>query len=590
MKKFCALLLLWPVVAHALNGVGLGEPAAYPEGFRHFAYVNPAAPKGGALTLPMPGGFDTLNPFALKGDREAGVAMLTLDQLMVKSYDEPFAMYGLLAEDMRLASDGLSVTFKINPKARFHNGDHVLAKDVAFSFNTLTRDKAAVPIYKFYWADVASVETPALRTVVFRFKRRNAELHMILGELPVFSHKSYPKGLAAAPNTVPIGSGPYRLARTDAGRMSEFRRDADYWAKDLPTRKGMFNFDTVRLRYYRDDSVRIEGIKGGRYDFVQETVARNWARTYPENLLAKRHLQKYEWIHNNTAGMQGFVMNQRRKPFDNLLVRQALVESFDFESINTRLFYGLYQRSNSLFTNSVMAADGRPQGRELALLDEIRGKLPATVFEEDVPQPPVADPVLGVRPNLLKARALLNKAGYRYLNGVLVDDAGNPLVIEFLTPSKTYERITAKWQRDLAKIGIRLNVRVVDSAVYQKRLDDFDYDMTIVVYSNSESPGNEQFNYFSCEAAKTPGSRNWAGVCDPAIEALLPKFTGFTSREELTAAAKALDRVIRHQYILVPNWYSRQHRVIYRNNLHIPENLPKYYSAMSLMLETGWVR
>ena len=589
-QLFFTALCSLPALALAAHGISLGQPPRYAAGFAHFQYANPAAPKGGSFSLPVAGGFDTLNPFTLKGDHEAGVATLTLDTLMAKSDDEPFAMYGLLAEDVFVASDGLSVTFKLNPKARFHNGDAVLAKDVAASFNTLTRDAAAAPMYKFYWADVARVDTPDVRTVVFRFKQRNAELHMTLGELPVFSHKSYPKGLAAAPNALPIGSGPYRFVRADTNRQSEYRRDAAYWAQNLPTRKGMYNFDTVRFKYYRDDSVRIEGIKGGQYDFVQENIARNWARAYPESVLQKRNLQKHEWQHSNTAGLQGFVMNTRRKPLDDIRVRRALVLSFDYESINNRLFYGLYKRSYSLFTNGSMAAEGKPQGAERALLNSVRNKLPAAVFDEPVPLPPQTDPALGVRPNLVQARALLQSAGYRYRGGVLVDKQGRPLVLEFLSPSKTYERVTAKWQRDLAKIGITLNVRVADAAVYQKRRNDFDYDLTIVVYANSESPGNEQFNYFGCQAAKTPGSNNWAGVCDPAVETLLKRFENFNNRAELTAAARALDRVIRHQYIVVPNWYADKYRVIYRNTIALPAQMPQYYSATDWALKAGWVR
>ncbi|WP_373753040.1 extracellular solute-binding protein [Neisseria weixii] len=583
-------LMLATSSAFAAHGLGLGQPPKYPSHFKAFDYVNPNAPKGGTFTLPVQGGFDTLNPFTLKGDHEAGVATLTLDTLMEKSLDEPFAMYGLLAEDVSLASDGLSVTFKLNPKARFHNGEPVLAKDVAASFNTLTQDKAAAPMYRFYWSDVAKVETPAARTVVFRFKKKNAELHMILGELPVFSHKSYPQGLAAAANTMPIGSGPYRFARADSGRLSEYRRDKNYWAKDLPVRKGRYNFDTVRFRYFKDDSVRIEGIKGGRYDFVQENIARNWARAYPDDILKKRGLSKHEWQHGNTAGMQGFVMNQRRQPFDNVLVRQAMVESFDFENTNTKLFYGTYRRSNSFFTNSAMAATGKPSGAELALLNTVKTQLPQAVFTQNVPQPPVVNPQIGVRPQLLKARTLLLKAGYRYQNGKLVDKQGRPLVFEFLSPSKTYERVTAKWQRDLAKIGVGMNIRIADPAVFQKRMNAFDYDMTIVVYANSESPGNEQFNYFGCEAAKTEGSRNWAGVCDPAVDVLLKRFENFSSREELIVSARALDRVLRHQYIVVPNWFSDRYRVVYLNNLGIPSTLPKYYSPLDWALSSAWIK
>ncbi|OSI10396.1 extracellular solute-binding protein [Neisseria zoodegmatis] len=591
MKSLFALLLLLPAAyVSAAHGLALGQPVLHPAGFQSFHYVNPNAPKGGTFTMPLPGGFDTLNPFTLKGDHESGITTLTLDTLLEKGMDEPFAMYGLLAEDVSLASDGLSVTFKLHPKARFHNGDPVLAKDVAASFNTLVKDPAAAPMYKFYWADVARVDTPDARTAVFRFKKRNAELHLILGQLPVFSHKSYPKGLAAAPNTPPIGSGPYRIGKTENGRLSEFVRDKHYWAQNLPTRKGRYNFDTVRFKYYKDESVRLEGIKGGQYDFMQENVARNWARGYSDAVLSKRNLRKHKWKQNNTAGMQGFVMNQRRKPFDNILVRQALVESFDFESINARMFYGAYRRSNSFFTNGETAARGKPEGMELALLEKVRPHLPAAVFDQNVPEPPVTDPVLGVRPNLLKARALLEKAGYRYHQGVLKDAQGKPLVIEFLSPSKTYERITAKWQRDLAKIGIRMNVRLADQSVFQKRMNDFDFDMTIVVYGNSESPGNEQANYFSCAAAQTKGSNNWAGVCYPAVEALLKHFEHFESRAELVAASRALDRVMRHQYIIVPNWYSDRHRVVYRDHFKVPERHPKYYQAIEWALTAGWIQ
>ncbi|STZ75389.1 extracellular solute-binding protein [Bergeriella denitrificans] len=585
---FAAALLAAP--ARADHGLSLGQPPKYAAGFPSFDYVRADAPKGGTLTLPLPGGFDTLNPFTLKGDHESGMAMLTLDTLMEKSWDEPFAVYGLLAEDVRVAPDGLSVTFRINPRARFHNGDPVLAKDVAASFNTLTADPAAAPMYKFYWGDVARVETPAPRTVVFHFKQRNSELPLILGELPVFSHKSYPKGLASAANTPPIGSGPYRFAKAERGRQSEYRRDPQYWAQNLPVRKGRYNFDTVRFKYYKDDSVRIEGLKGGQYDFMQENVARNWARAYPEAALQKRGLAKHEWTHRNTAGMQGFVMNTRKPPFDNILVRRAMVESFDFETTNSRMFYSAYRRSNSFFTNSELAARGRPEGAELALLNPLKAQLPPQVFAQDAPEPPRIDAAQGVRPNLLKARALLEQAGYRYRNGVLVDKQGRPLAFEFLSPSKTYERVTAKWQRDLAKIGVKMTVRTADSAVFQKRMTAFDFDMTIVVYANSNSPGNEQAMYFGCEAARTEGSRNWAGVCLPAVEALLKKFEHFNSRTELVAAARALDRVMRHQYIVVPNWYADTYRVVYRDTLGFPATMPLYYSPMERALSVGWYR
>lgn len=591
MKKlFAAALCLLSPALYAAHGFSLGAPLLYPPDFKHFSYVNPDAPKGGPLVLPALGGFDTLNPFTLKGEAASGIGILTVDQLMVQGQDEPFAMYGLLAESAELAPDGLSVIFKLNPKARFHNGDPVLAKDVKTSFELLTKDEAAQPMYRLYWPDVAGVDELDARTVRFRLKQRNAELHLTLGQLPVFSHKSYPKGLAAAPNTPPIGSGPYRLGKSESGRNIEFKRDKGYWAQNLPARKGMFNFDTVRFLYYRDNAVRIEGIKGGRYDFTEEYTARNWARAYPDTILQKRALEKREWPHNNTAGMQAFVMNQRRGFFKDIRVRRALVLSFDFESINQRLFYGTYTRSNSFFTNSEMAATGKPEGAELEILKPLSGKLPEAVFKHDVPQPPKTDIQTGIRPNLLQARALLLAAGYRYRDGLLVGKDGKPVQIEYLASHKSFEKTAVKWQRDLAKIGISLNIRLADTALYQRRIKNFDYDIIMTTYANSESPGNEQFSYHSCQAAKTPGERNYAGLCDEAVEALLKRFSSFTSRADLVASARALDRVLRWQYLVVPNWYSAKKRVIYRNTLAMPERLPKYYDATTWALETWWVK
>lgn len=281
-------------------------------------------------------------------------------------------------------------------------------------------------------------------------------------------------------------------------------------------------------------------------------------------------------------------MNQRRAFFQDVRVRQALVLSFDFESINERLFYSAYRRSNSYFTNSEMAATGKPQGRELELLQPLQNHLPAAVFKNDVPQPPTVDATIGIRPNLMQAKALLLAAGYRYQNGKLVDKNQRPVTIEYLTPSKNFERAVLKWQRDLAKIGITLNIRVTDAALYQKRINDFDFDLVTTVYANSQSPGNEQFDYYSCQSAKTPGSRNFAGICDPAIERLLPNFASFKNREDLVASARALDRVLRWQYLVIPNWHSNVYRVIYRDTLGVPAKAPKYYAATDWALSTWW--
>lgn len=567
--------------------LSLGQAPQYGPNFGHFGYVQPQAPKGGSLNLPWPGGFDTLNPFTLKGDKEIGISLLTLDTLMTQGADEPFAMYGLLAEDLQLAADGLSATFRLHPRARFHNGDPVLAADVAASFKILTEDAAATPLYRLYWGDVARVRVVNERTVRFEFKKRNAELHLILGSLPVFSHKSYPNGLAAAPNTPPIGSGPYRLQQA-RGTVAEYRRAADYWAQNLPSRRGMYNFDTVRIKYYRDETAKIEGMKAGQYDVLQEHVARQWARAYNNPSLQARGLTRQAYPQHRTAGMQGFVLNARRSPLNDIRVRQALVLSFDFETVNQQLFYGSYRRSNSYFTNSEMAARGLPGADELAILEPLRRQLPPEVFSQPVPEPPQTDPQLGVRPNLLRARSLLLQAGYRYHHGCLVNRNGQPLQLEFLTYSKTFERVVAKWQRDLAKIGVQLQVRVVDGAIFQRRMNDFDFDISITGYSNSESPGNEQLDYFSCKAAATPGSKNWAGVCDPAVDALLRHFEHFENRAQLVASARALDRVMRHRYLVVPNWHSPDDRLVYWRKFGQPARPPRYGSALEWVISSWW--
>lgn len=583
----CALALLMRV-ACADFGVALGDQPKYGAGFTHFDYVNPQAVKRGMLTVPMTGSFDSLNPFTLKGEKEAGVSALTLDTLMVQSEDEPFSAYGLLAEDLSLAADGLSATFRLNPAARFHNGDAVTAQDVAYSFRTLTEDAAAAPMYRFYWAGVRTVKVVDARTVRFEFKQKNAELHLILGQLPVFSHKSFPQGLAAAGNAVPIGSGPYRLQRTVAARLSEFTRDKNYWAQNLPTRRGMYNFDTVRFKYYQDETARVEALKAGEYDVIAENVARLWARAYPDTVLKKRGLVKKTFAHHNDAGMQGFVLNLRRKPLQNEALRRALILSFDFESVNRLLFYGLYRRSDSFFTNTELAARGLPGEDELAILRPLKHLLPPDVFTTPALTPAVTDAALGVRPNLIRARDLLLAAGYRYRDGYLYDAQGVRVSLEFLTYSKMFERSVAKWQRDLAKIGITLNLRTTDAALFQKRINDFDYDIAIVGYGNTLSPGNEQLNYHSCAAAKTPGSQNYAGVCDPAVEQILPHFLHYRDRRELVAASRALDRVLRRKHMIVPNWYADRHRMIYRAELQQPATLPLYYQGLSWAIETWW--
>jgi len=583
------LLLLWAARGMAAPAQAMGYTPKYAAGFTHFDYVEPQAPKGGQLVLPAQGSFDTLNPFTLKGDKADGVQALLLDTLGVSSEDEPYSCYGLLADDMQLAADKLSVRFHLNPLARFANGRPVQAADVVASFNTLTRDPAATPLYRVYWADVQQAVAVDATTVRFDFKRRNSELHMTLCQLPVFSRQwiAAGKSLADVALQPPVGSGPYVLERYDLGKNISFKRNPQYWAARLPVRRGMFNFDRISYRYYQDETARLEAFKAGEFDVSAENMAKQWARGYVGPKFDDGRIIKKTLPHQRSAGMQGFVFNLRRQQFADKRLRQAISLAFDFEWANRNLFYGQYQRSNSFFTNSDLAARGLPGPDELKLLEPIKEKLDPAVFGLPV-EPPFTDGRYGIRRNLRQARQLLFEAGWRYEGGQLVDHRGRPLRIEFLTYSKVYDRVASGWQQNLAKLGITLTVRLVDPAIYQRRLNDFDYDMTGVVYGASNSPGNEQLDYHSCQAAQTPGSQNWAGLCDPAVEALLPNFQRFADRRQLQAASRALDRVLRAGYYLLPNWYLPYYRMAWWNRFGQPAKLPLYYSPTTWAIETWW--
>ncbi|WP_281661094.1 extracellular solute-binding protein [Microvirgula aerodenitrificans] len=689
--------------AMASSSVALGYTPKYPAGFRQFDYVNGDAPRGGRLRLPALGSFDTLNPFTLKGDKEAGVAALMFDTLAEKSLDEPFSLYGLLADDMRLAPDGKSVTFHLNPRARFSNGDPVLAADVVASFDALTRDKSAHPRYRFYWADITRAVAVGPLTVRFDFRERNAELHMIIAELPIFSRKwGNGKPLGERTLIAPIGSGPYRLKSYQLGRQSVFERRDDYWARDLPVRRGMFNFDQVVFRYLRDDTVRLESFKAGEYDVSPENIAKQWARGYRGERFDDGRIVKATFPHQNPQGMQGFAMNLRRAPFQDRRVREAMVLAFDFEWANHKLFYDQYSRSNSYFSNSELAAQGMPSAAELKLLEPYRGQLPPAVFGPAVTAPDNGSPaalranlrraaallteagypmrgsqrvdargrplelefqdrrvreamvlafdfewanhklfydqysrsnsyfsnselaaqgmpsaaelkllepyrgqlppaVFGpavtapdngspaaLRANLRRAAALLTEAGYPMRGSQRVDARGRPLELEFLTFSKTYERIIAPYARNLARLGILLSVRTVDPAIYQQRSDDFDFDMTVAVYPMSLSPGNEMFEFFGSKTAESRGSTNTVGLKSPVVDHLLGEFTRFQNREQLVTASRALDRVLRADYLMVPNWHLARHRIAYWNRFGYPKTLPRYYQPLDWVIRTWW--
>lgn len=581
--------LCWALAqpAVAAPSMALGYTPKYKPGFSHFDYVNPQAPKGGQLLLPGFGGFDSLNPFVLRSEVAGGITELMFETLTEQSLDEPFSAYGLLAEDMALAPDRLSVTFRLNPKARFSNGDPVTAADVKFSFDTLKSD-AAHPRYRFYWGDIKNAEALDARTVRFNFVKINPELHMLAGQIPVFSKKWLAgKPLNKVALETPIGSGPYTIEKYALGKNISFKRNPEYWGRDLPTRRGMYNFDRVALVYYKDDTVQVEGLKAGEFDFMFVTNSKQWARDFEGPRFASGEIKKTELKHRNNAGMQGFIFNIRKPYFADRRVRRAITLAFDFEWSNRNLFYNQYTRCDSYFSNSELASRGIPQGDELSLLAPYRDKLPPELFTRPW-QPPRTAPPHSLRNNLLEAKKLLEQAGWKVSNGALRNAQGQPLEFQVLLAQKGFERIMAPFAANLAKLGIRATYRTVDTALYQRREETRDFDMLVESFGQSQSPGNEQFNMWHSSVADKEGSGNYIGIKDPVVDAMIEKVIYAPDRKALVTATRALDRVLLHGEYLVPNWYSATHRIAYWDKFGFPKTLPLYYAATEWVIKTAW--
>jgi microcin C transport system substrate-binding protein len=590
------LLLLWfPAwVSLAPNAVAapsmaLGYTPKYPPGFQHFDYVNPDAPKGGDLVLSAPGSFDKLNPYTLKGTDAAGLDGLVVETLMEQSQDEPYSLYAHLAQDISLAPDKLSVTFRLDPRAHFSDGTPVLAEDVKFTFDAL-KSQLAHPRYRFYWADIRRAVVLGPRAVRFDFARVNPELHLIVAQMPVFSHRWI--GEQPFDKVVlqpPVGSGPYLMQEMDMGKRVTYERDPNYWARDLNTRRGMFNFDRIIFKYYKDETVRFEAFKAHEFDFMFEYISKRWARDYVGPAFKSGQIVRRELPHKNDAGMQGFVFNLRRELFKDRRVRRAITLAMDFEWSNRNLFYNQYTRCNSYFSNSELAAPPLPDKGELALLGPLRAHLDPAVFTEAWYAPSTMPPG-SLRANLREAKSLLTDAGWTLRDGVMQDSHGRRLEFEILLSqtNKGFERVLAPYARNLAKIGVRLTYRTVDGALYQRRLDTFDFDMGVESFGQSQSPGNEQVGYWHSSTADQEGSNNVIGIKDPAVDALVNSVIYAADRQHLVTAVHALDRVLLHGDYLVPNWYIATHRVAYWDKFGIPERLPLYYSADSWMLRTWW--
>jgi len=574
------------LAAHAFSLYGTPK---YPEGFKHFDYVNPDAPRGGSLYLANPDrrtSFDKFNPFSLKGVSAAGVSNLMFETLASISADEIATMYGLLAEHMELAPDRMSMTFRLHPKARFNNGDPVTAADVKHSFDSLVAKGA--PQFKIQYAEVKQCVVVDERTVRFDFKTLNHELPLIVGTVPVFSRKW---GANTAFDRIqleaPISTGPYLIDQYSLGRSISYRRNPNYWGNDVPSRRGMFNFERIIYQFYKDDTARLEAFKAGEFDVVVENVAKHWARAYIGPKFESGEIIKRELKHSNGAGMQGFMMNLRRPQFQDLRVRKALTLALDFEWMNRQLFYGQYKRIYSFFNNSDLAATGLPSADELKLLEPLRDKLDPAVFGP-APVPPTTEAPSSLRANLVKAKELLQEAGWEYRDGVLRNAKGEPLTIEIIDDQGSMSRIISVYVRNLQKLGIQVNQRTADFALIQRRMQEFDFEMTTSNLGAFTSPGNELFDMYSSAAADENGSSNMWGLKDPAVDKLVAAVVAATSWKDLVAASRALDRVLLHKYIAVPHWYSGTHRVAYRNRFGIPDVVPKYYQADGYVISTWW--
>ena len=575
--------------ALAAPSVALGYTPKYPPGFHHFDYVNPDAPRGGDLILSAFGNFDSFNPYQLKGIPAAGLSDLVFESLMEQSLDEPYSLYAHLADDIEIAPDRLSVTFRLNPKARFSNGAPVTAQDVQFSFETLT-GKLAHPRYRFYWADIRRAVALDTRYVRFEFAKVNPELHLIAAQMPVFARAWVGDTPFDKLSTAqPIGSGPYVVEGYDFGKRVSYMRNPHYWAKDHNTRRGMFNFERIVFKYYKDETVRHEAFKAGEFEFLFENNSKKWARDYTGPQFDSGQIRRTELKHSNNAGMQGFVFNLRRPLFQDIRVRQAIGLALDFEWSNRNLFYNQYTRCYSYFSNSELAATGLPGPDEIALLAPFRKQLPHTVFTEAW-KPPSTLPPDSLRANLRRARDLLAEAGWTLKDGMLQNNNGERLEFEIMLVSvqKGFERIIAPFARNLAKLGIELRYRTVDSALYQRRTDTFDFDMIVESFGQSQSPGNELVGLWHSSTADQEGANNVMGLKSPVVDALIQKVIYAPDRKRLITATRALDRVLLHGEYVVPNWFIATHRIAYWDRFGIPARVPLYYAAESWMLRSWW--
>ncbi len=570
---------------HVSHGIAKpGEPK-YPADAKPPDFVNPDAPKTGAVKFGTLGTYDSLHPFTLKGVPAAGIGRLW-ETLCWQAPDEAFTAYGLIAETIEWPEDRSWVAFTLRPQAKWHDGTPITPEDVVFSFDIL-KSKGR-PNYAAYYADVIKAEKTGDAKVLFTFRNdKNRELPLILGQLPILSSKWWEgKDFEKVSLEPALGSGPYKVDAVDVGRSITYRRVPGWWAKDLWFNRGRNNFETIRYEYYRDNTIIFEAFKGGDTDIRRENSGRNWMIGYKDlPAIADGRMQRAEIPHENPAPMQGFVFNTRRDIFKHRNVRQAIGLMYDFEWQNKNLSYGFYQRTRSYFGNCELEAKGLPSEEELKILEPLRGKIPDEVFTAEF-DPPRTDGSGNIREQVRKAIPLLKDAGWEIKNGKMTDKNGRNLAFEILLNDAAFEKMALPVKQNLERLGIDMSIRTVDTSQYQRRTDNYDFDMVIDLWAESLSPGNEQRDFWGSKAADVPGGRNTIGIKDPAIDQLVELIISAPDRESLITRTRALDRVLSWHMFVIPQFYSGKALVAYWNRFGRPAKTAKYDP---LAFDTWWV-
>ncbi len=584
MRFILVITLFFTNTAYAENyGLSLFGDLKYPSDFTHLEYTNPDAPKGGEIKLAAIGSFDSLNSYILKGVPADGLSM-TIDTLMYQTKDELFSQYGLIAESAEIAPDGKSITFTLRKEARWHDGTPITPSDVIFSLEVLKTK--GHPSYRSYYNDVLSAKKTGNNQVTFYFANSsNRELPLIVGQMPVLSKKYFENNDFEKSGLMPIlGNGPYMVESFEQGRRIVYRRVEDYWAKDLPVNKGRYNFDRIRYDYFRDLTISLEAFKAGTYDFNAENMAKNWAKAYNFDAVKDGLVIKDEITHRIPTGIQAYLFNIRRDKFKDIKVREALGLAFDFEWSNRVLFFNAYTRTQSYFSNSVYASSDLPSKEEMKLLEPLKEQIPETIFTKEF-KAPITDGSGYNRESLRKAKKLLEEAGWKISQGKLRDSSGKIFEIEFLINSPGFERITGPYIKNLDKLGINAKIRTVDSAQYQKRMETFDFDMIVHVFTSSNSLGNEQIDYWHSSKADVPGSRNLIGIKNQAVDEMVEKLVHAKNKENLITTAKALDRILLNNHYVIPQWHVRSFRIAYWDKFGQPKTRPLY----DLGLDSWWL-